>query len=256
MKISNVNNSKNIPLSIRNINKRFGHLWANKNISFDVETGKVIGLLGPNGAGKTTLIRICAGWLKPEKGEVIINGEKQSVSNLKTRLRLGVVSRDAALHGELTVTETLSLYASLYGLTGTDKKAACEEVISDYYLHEFVNKRIDTLSTGMFQRVAIARAMLHKPSVLLLDEPTVGLDPEVRKHIWDCLKNLKEQGVAMLFTTHYLEEAATLCDKIHLMVDAKVVLSVDSGSMDGSVKILEREYMKVVENETYAERII
>ncbi len=250
MKISNVNNSKNIPLSIQNINKRFGHLWANENISFDVEKGNVIGLLGPNGAGKTTLIRICAGWLKPEKGEVIINGKKQTVSNLQTRLHLGVVSRDAAMHGELTVNETLSLYATLYGLTGTDKKAACEEVISDYYIQEFVNKRISTLSTGMFQRVAIARAMLHKPSVLLLDEPTVGLDPEVRKHIWDCLKKLKEQGVAMLFTTHYLEEAATLCDKIHLMVDAKITLSISSDAIKDSPDFLHREYMRVVETKT------
>ncbi len=248
--------SINIPLSIQNVSKKFGDLWANKNISFDVAEGKVIGLLGPNGAGKTTLIRICAGWLKQESGIVLINNIKQSVSNLHTRLHLGVISRDAALHDELTVRETLSLYATLYGLKETDKKTACEKVIVDYYLQEFVNKRIDTLSTGMLQRVAIARAMLHNPSVLLLDEPTVGLDPEVRKHIWDCLKKLKEQGVAMLFTTHYLEEAATLCDKIHLMVDAQVVLSVDSDSMDGSVEILEREYMNAIKKETNKEKII
>jgi len=242
--------SNNISLSIQSVSKKFGVLWANKNVSFDVAEGKVIGLLGPNGAGKTTLIRICAGWLKPDAGTVFVNEKKQSVSNLQTRRHLGVVSRDAALHGELTVRETLGLYATLYGLNGKEKKDACENVVSDYYLQEFINKRIDALSTGMFQRVAIARAMLHNPSVLLLDEPTVGLDPEIRKHIWDCLEKLKVKGVAMLFTTHYLEEAATLCDEIHLMVDGKVVLSVDSGSMAGSVEGLEKEYMRAIEQET------
>ena len=250
MKISSVNNSISLPLSIQNISKRFGKFWANKDVSFDVSSGKVIGLLGPNGAGKTTLIRICAGWLKPESGFVKINGQKQAVSNLKTRTHLGIVSRDASLHGELTVRETLYLYGSLYGLKNQKIKLAIDESISNYRLEKFIEKKINSLSTGMLQRVSIARAMLHKPSLLLLDEPTVGLDPEVRKHIWDCLKELKEQGVAMLFTTHYLEEAANLCDTIHLMVDAKITLSISSDEIKDSPGFLHREYMRVVEDKT------
>jgi len=242
------NNFIKIPLSIQNISKSFGDFWANKNVSFDVPSGEVIGLLGPNGAGKTTLIRICAGWLKPDSGVVKINGQKQAVSNLKTRVHLGIVSRDASLHGELTVRETLYLYGSLYGLKNQEIRLAIEEAISNYCLEKFIEKKIDSLSTGMLQRVSIARAMLHKPSLLLLDEPTVGLDPEVRKHIWDCLKELKEKGVAMLFTTHYLEEAANLCNTIHLMVDAKISLSISSEKINDSPDFLQSEYMRVVEN--------
>ena len=248
MKKSKENNTVNLPLSIQNVSKKFGEIWANKNVSFDVPKGKVIGLLGPNGAGKTTLIRICAGWLKSEKGEVKINGQKQAVSNLKTRTHLGIVSKDASLHGELTVRETLFLYGSLYGLRNQEIKLAIEESITNYCLEKFIEKKIGSLSTGMLQRVSIARAMLHNPSLLLLDEPTVGLDPEVRKHIWDCLKKLKEKGVAMLFTTHYLEEASNLCDTIHLMVDAKITLTISSENIQASPDFLQREYMRVVEN--------
>jgi ABC-2 type transport system ATP-binding protein len=233
-------------LEVEQVTMSYGRVKAVDDVSLGVRSGAIVGLLGPNGAGKTTLIRCCAGWLRPEAGLVRIEGEVQSATNLRARAHLGVVSRDAPLAPELTVRETLHLRATLYGLAGKQRKERCTAAIEEYCLSEFANKRVGALSTGMLQRTAVACAMLHEPSLLLLDEPTVGLDPEVRQHIWHCLRGLAARGVAMLFTTHYLEEAAILCSEIHLMCQGRISLSRDNDGVHASAAELEREYLQIV----------
>ena len=245
--------SEHAPLSIRDVSKRYGSLWANRDVTFEVFPRMIVGLLGPNGAGKTTLIRVCAGLLQPDSGTVTIDGLRQSLTELHTRSRFGIVSQDVPFHKDLTVEETLLMQATLYGLHGDARKDVCSEAIENYRMTEFARRRIGVLSTGMSQRVAIACAMLHKPKLLLLDEPTVGLDPEVRHHIWQCLKELEAQGVAMLLTTHYLEEAAHLCRTVHLLLDGSIAMSMNPRAEDGTGQILEREYLRAVHRENEKE---
>jgi ABC-2 type transport system ATP-binding protein len=247
-------NDEHAVLRIENVTKSYGRLRAVDDVTLDVPSSAIVGLLGPNGAGKTTLIRCCAGWLRPEAGQVTINGEIQSATNLRAREHLGVVSRDAPLAPELTVTETLRLRATLYGLSRAQSRERCAAAIDEYCLDEFARQRIGTLSTGMLQRTSIACAMLHEPSLLLLDEPTVGLDPEVRHHIWECLRTLATRGVAMLFTTHYLEEAAQLCTRIHVMCHGRITLSRRNDDRLATASELEQEYLRVVEEHAAEEQ--
>jgi len=239
-------------LATHDLGKRFGALWAVRGIHLALRPGSITGLLGPNGAGKTTLIRLCAGLLRPDAGHVSIAGEWQTPANLHTRARLGIVSADAPLAGELTVGHMLRLQGVLYGLHGARLHTACAHAVNEFCLSEFQRRRIGVLSTGMRQRTAIACAMLHQPEVLLLDEPTVGLDPDVRRHIWDCLRAVAQGGVAILLTTHYLEEAARLCQLVHLIVRGMVVMSIAPAEMGGSAERFEREYLRIVQQETGA----
>ncbi|MCX7002956.1 MAG: ABC transporter ATP-binding protein [bacterium] len=221
-------------LATHDLGKRFGALWAVRGIQLTLQSGSITGLLGPNGAGKTTLIRLCAGLLRPDAGHVSVAGVA------------------APLTGELTVMHMLRLQGVLYGLHGAHLRAACARAVDEFCLGEFQHRRISVLSTGMRQRAAIASAMLHQPELLLLDEPTVGLDPDVRRHIWDCLRAVAQRGVAILFTTHYLEEAARLCQLVHLIVRGTVVMSIAPADMDGSAERFEREYLRIVQQETGA----
>lgn len=233
-------------LSVENVSKLYGKQKANDNISLSSGEGEIVGLLGPNGAGKTTLIRICAGMLRPDSGKVIINNLEQSSGNLETRKQFGIVSNDVTFNNNLTVIETLQLISVLYGLKRKLIKNICEEAIETYHLSEFIKKRMGALSTGMRQRVAIACSLLHKPSLLLLDEPTLGLDPEMRRHIWQYLKALKTKGVTILLTTHYFEEVSNLCTSVHLLLNGAIAMSLNPNLENSSVEKLESEYLKAV----------
>jgi len=235
------------PLSIRRAAKRYGAIEALREVSLDVPAGSIVGLLGPNGAGKTTLIRMCAGWIEPDAGEVMLTGLRQTVSSLATRRCMGVVSRDAPLFDEFTVAETLRLHAALHGIHGSASADACAQAIDSYRLSDAAHRRVGVLSTGMRQRVAIACALLHRPAVLLLDEPTTGLDPEVRSHVWECLADAARSGVALLLTTHYLEEAARLCHSVHLLVSGSVSLTIAPGAGEAETRHLEHAYFDAVQ---------
>jgi ABC-type multidrug transport system ATPase subunit len=168
---------------------------------------------------------------------------------------LGVVSHDAPLYRELTVRETLILQGTLYELPGSTLRNTVTDALSRYRLESFANRRIDKLSTGMLRRVAIACALLHRPSVLLLDEPTVGLDPEVRQYIWGCLQAAARAGAALILTTHYLEEAAHLCNRVHLLVDGEIAVSLSPGENGHTSAQLEQAYQRAVAFETPHEEI-
>ncbi|GEM_PF-254290 len=231
------------PLCIDRVEKHYGAIKAVRALSLAVPAGAIVGLLGPNGAGKTTLIRMCAGWLDADAGGVFVGGVRQDTGALAPRRLLGVVSRDAPLLDELSVTETLRLHALLHGMHGAHAAAACAQALEEYRLQAFARRRIGVLSTGMRQRVAIACALLHRPAVLLLDEPTLGLDPDVRRHIWDCLQAAARRGVAMLLATHYFDEAATLCQTVHVLRDGAITLSLAPGANPDTARQLERAYL-------------
>ncbi len=242
-------------LFINSVSKRFGPILANRNISFAVRGGEICGLLGPNGAGKTTLIRQCAGWLEPDEGSIWIKGIRQAAGERRTRRLLGIVSHDAPLYSELTVRETLVLQGTLYELAGRALREAITDALSRYHIERFAGRRIGELSTGMRQRVAIACAMLHRPAVLLLDEPTIGLDPEVRRYIWDCLQAAARAGSALILTTHYLEEAAHLCRTVYLLVDGEIAVSLSPGEEGHTAALLEQAYQQAVAYESPREEI-
>jgi len=238
-----------VPLSIQHVAKHYGAITAVRDLSLAVPAGAIVGLLGPNGAGKTTLIRMCAGWLDADAGGVLVNGVRQDTDAAGPRRQLGIVSRDAPMIDELTVVETLRLHAMLHGLPGPATAAACTQALEEYRLQDFAKRRIGVLSTGMRQRVAIACALLHRPAVLLLDEPTVGLDPDVRQHIWACLQDAARRGVAMLLATHYFDEAATLCQTVHVLRNGAITLSLAPGANPDTARQLERAYLDALRAE-------
>lgn len=217
-------------LAVQGISKRYGGLWANRAVSLAVPAGGILGLLGPNGAGKTTLIRICAGLIAADAGTVLLCGQRFVRTDAAQRARLGLVSRDVPLQDELRVDETLRLQAALYGMDAAARATRCAQVVAQFHLEEFMQRRVGQLSSGMRQRTALAAAVIHTPAVLLLDEPTLGLDPEARQALWDCLRQLAAAGTAMLLTTHYLEEAHGLCSDVVVMVNGAPAHWVAAGA--------------------------
>jgi len=204
-------------LHLRDIGKRYDGRWVVHDVTLSVPAGEIIGILGHNGAGKSTVIRACAGWLRPDHGHIEVNGRMVCDTDLAARAALGVVSRDTPLYAFLSVREMVLFQASLQGMAAAAGATACRRVLSLCQLDAVAAQRISTLSSGMYQRVLLACALAHTPAVLLLDEPTTGLDPTVRQHVWAILRTLAAQGCAILLTTHYLEEAAYVCDAVHIL---------------------------------------
>ncbi len=204
-------------LHLRDIGKRYDGRWVVHAVTLTVPAGEIVGVLGHNGAGKSTVIRACAGWLCLDHGQVEVNGRVVCDRDLVARAALGVVSRDTPLYAFLSVREMVLFQASLQGMAAADGADACQRVLTLCQLDAVAAQHISTLSSGMYQRVLLACALVHTPAVLLLDEPTAGLDPTVRQHVWAILRTLAAQGCAILLTTHYFEEAAYVCDAVHVL---------------------------------------
>lgn len=237
----------NAAIQVNNVSRAFGTLHAVKNVSLAIPSGTIVGLLGPNGAGKTTLIRMCAGWLDADEGEVFLAGKRHTRDTHHTRRALGVVSRDAPLYNEFTVAQTLRLHAGFHGMSRAESRAACADICKTYHLDAWLSRRVGVLSTGMRQRVALAVALLHSPRVLLLDEPTVGLDPDVREHIWKLLRAAADRGVAMLLSTHYFDEAAHVCDRAHLLTDGNLGPAIYPQDEPHAVQALEKAFHAITQ---------
>ncbi len=209
---------------IQNLQKRYGTVEAVKDISFQVEPGEIFGLLGPNGAGKTTTIRCLCTLTKPDAGKVEVSGISVIDQPRAARRRLGYVAQEVALDKVLTGRELLQLQAALYHLPGNLAKKRIEEVIEILGLGEWADKKTGTYSGGMRRRIDLAAGLLHQPDVLVLDEPTVGLDIESRVVVWDLLRKLREAGTTVLITSHYLEEIDVLADRVAI-IDKGVVIA-------------------------------
>lgn len=209
---------------IQNLQKRYGSVEAVKDISFQVKPGEIFGLLGPNGAGKTTTIRCLCTLTTPDSGKVEISGISVIDQPRAARQRLGYVAQEVALDKVLTGRELLQLQAALYHLPGGAAKKRIEEVIGLLGLEEYADKKTGTYSGGMRRRIDLAAGLLHQPDVLVLDEPTVGLDIESRVVVWDLLRKLREAGTTVLITSHYLEEVDALADRVAI-IDRGVVIA-------------------------------
>jgi ABC-2 type transport system ATP-binding protein len=210
-------------LDIRHLRKSFGSIVAVDDVSFSVERGQLVGLLGPNGAGKTTTVSTIAGLITPEKGEVLVGGARLSGDTDPKKRRIGLVPQDLAMYDELSARANLRFFGALYGLSGAALDQAISRTLELVGLADRVNDRVATYSGGMKRRLNLAAGLLHDPDILLLDEPTVGVDPQSRNAIFDNLELLKSRGKALLYTTHYMEEVERLADRIVVMDRGKVI---------------------------------
>jgi ABC-2 type transport system ATP-binding protein len=210
-------------LELANLRKTFGELAAVSDVSFTVAPGQLVGLLGPNGAGKTTTVSMIAGLVAPDRGEVRIGGRRLSGDTDPLKRRIGLVPQDLALYDELTARQNLRFFGALYGLRGGGLAAAIADALALVGLADRAHDRVKTFSGGMKRRLNLAAGLLHDPDVLILDEPTVGVDPQSRNAIFDNLEALKRDGKALLYTTHYMEEAERLADRIIVLDHGRVI---------------------------------
>lgn len=211
-------------IEIRSLSKKYGDFTALDNVSLTIEKGTIFGLLGPNGAGKSTLIKVLSCQSRPSGGHAFISG-LDVVSDKKEVLSIiGVVPQENSFYDELTVNENLLYFGSLYGVPIIEIKKRSHKILDLLHLSEKSESYAGTLSGGMKTRLNIACALIHKPETLILDEPSVGLDPVSRKALWDTIRALNNEGTTILITTHYMEEADLLCDRILIMNRGKIVV--------------------------------
>jgi ABC-2 type transport system ATP-binding protein len=210
-------------LEARTLKKTYGKLTAVDGVSLQARAGETIGLLGPNGAGKTTTVSMIAGLLRPDSGEVLIEGSPLRGDTDPIKRKIGLVPQDIALYDELSANDNLSFFAALYELSSAVAKGAIKNALDLVGLNDRAKDKVGTFSGGMKRRLNLAAALLHDPQILLLDEPTVGVDPQSRNAIFDNLLTLKARGKTLLYTTHYMEEAERLCDRIIIIDHGKVI---------------------------------
>jgi ABC-2 type transport system ATP-binding protein len=210
-------------LEVKNLAKNYGKLIAVTGVSFRADRGETIGLLGPNGAGKTTTVSIIAGLLSPDSGEVLIEGKQVKSDTDPVKLKIGLVPQDMALYDKLSARDNLTFFAALYSLAGAKAKQAIDDALNLVGLSDRAGDKVETYSGGMKRRLNLAAALLHDPQILLLDEPTVGVDPQSRNAIFDNLEALKKRGKTLIYTTHYMEEAERLCDRIVIIDHGKMI---------------------------------
>jgi ABC-2 type transport system ATP-binding protein len=215
-------------LTLTNVRKRYGNLTAVDDLTLTVRRGEVLGLLGPNGAGKSTTVSLAVGLLKPDDGSVVIEG-LGSPSFARVRARMGVAPQSLAVYDLLTGEENLRFFGEVYGLSGSRLSRRVSECLSFVGLSERARDRAGDYSGGMKRRLNLAAALVHQPDVLLLDEPTVGVDPQSRNAIFDNIESLNRDGLTVIYTTHYMEEAERLCDRIAI-IDAGRLLAL--GTLD------------------------
>ena len=217
------------------LRKSYGDNVAVDGLNFEIKRGETFGLLGPNGAGKTTTISMLVGLLRPDEGSVSVALSDSTTGdpcNASVRSTIGIAPQSLSLYDELTAKENLDFFGSLYGLAGSKLRDRVIWSLGFAGLEDRQHDRVGTFSGGMRRRLNIAVALIHEPQVLLLDEPTVGVDPQSRNHIFDSITQLKSEGITLLYTTHYMEEAQRLCDRVAI-VDHGKLLALDS--VDGLV---------------------
>ncbi len=209
-------------LDAKNLRKTFKELVAVKDVSFRIASGETYGLLGPNGAGKTTSISMVAGLLERDAGEVVVVGRPMTTTATAAKGAIGLVPQDIAIYPDLSARENLTFFGHLYGLGGKDLKHRIDEVLETVGLRERADDRSDEFSGGMKRRLNIGIGLLHGPKLLILDEPTVGVDPQSRNAILESVEQLGEEGMAVLYTTHYMEEAERLCDRVGIIDEGEI----------------------------------
>jgi len=210
-------------IEVLDLRKSFGETHAVQGVSFDVRQGEIFSLLGPNGAGKTTILSMLCCLLRPDQGDARVLGHSILEDPMGVKAVLGVVPQEIALYEDLTAYENLVFWGKMYGLRGQDLRSRVDEILETINLRERAGERVGRYSGGMKRRVNIGVALLHKPKVIYMDEPTVGIDPQSRRSILDSVVMLKDQGMTVLYTTHYMEEAQELSDRIAIMDHGQLI---------------------------------
>jgi ABC-2 type transport system ATP-binding protein len=222
-------------LDVTRLRKSFGSLVAVDDVSFALEAGQLVGLLGPNGAGKTTTVSMIAGLVTPERGEVLVGGRRLAGDTDPAKRRLGLVPQDLALYEELSARDNLRFFGALYSLAGRALETAIAQALDLVGLADRARDPVKAFSGGMKRRLNLAAGIIHDPDILLLDEPTVGVDPQSRNAIFDNLEALKARGKALLYTTHYMEEAERLADRIVVIDHGRVIADDTLAGLQSSV---------------------
>jgi len=218
-------NLNNYILQVEGLNVYYGNFQAVRDVSFTVLPGEIFGLLGPNGAGKTSTLSAVEGLLKPRSGKVMVSGYDNHEKPLHARAAIGVQLQATSFQPELTVIEILQLYSGIYGLSMSKEKLL--QILESIKLKEAAGKKFGQLSSGQQQRVSLAIATLHEPRLVLLDEPTTGLDPQSRRQLWERMEAMRENGHSILLTTHSMEEAEAVCDRIAI-IDHGRLIAIDT----------------------------
>lgn len=210
-------------IKVQAISKSFGTIQALNNVSFNIKKGEIFGFLGPNGAGKSTTINILNTLLSSDTGQVLINGLDLQKDKEACKRLIGVVPQEIALYEDLSAYDNLLFWGGLYGVSKQELVIKADETLKMVGLYDRKDDAISTFSGGMKRRINIASALLHNPKVLLMDEPTVGVDPQSRNHIFDVIEKLNKEGMTIIYTTHYMEEAERLCDTIAIIDKGQII---------------------------------
>ena len=229
-------------LEVINLRKSYGDFVAVRGISFTVARGEVFGLLGPNGAGKSTSMMMISGLLPASGGTIRIDGLTLDPSNRDLRRRLGIVPQELAIYPDLTAQENMEFFGRLYGVRGTALTRKVDEILDRVGLTDRATDPVDEFSGGMQRRLNFAVALLHEPELLILDEPTVGIDPQSRTHLLNCVRDLQAQGLSVIYASHYMEEVEAICERVAI-VDAGEILVCDTlenllGRTTGEVRVV------------------
>ena len=236
-------------LEVQNLVKKYGDLMAVNGISFSVQEGEIFSLLGPNGAGKTTTISILSTLFLPTAGDAFVCGHSVTKEPMAVKRAIGVVPQEIALYEDLTALENLTFWGKMYGLSGSELSARIDEVLEQIGLKDRAKQRIKTYSGGMKRRVNIGVGLLHKPRALFMDEPTVGIDPQSRRAILDSVKELNRSGMTILYTTHYMEEAQELSDRVGIIDHGELIALGTQKELTAQVGQMDTLILHLGENE-------
>jgi len=236
-------------LEVKDLVKQYGDFTAVKGVSFDIKEGEIFSLLGPNGAGKTTTISMLSTLYTPTSGDATIGGHSISKDPMAVKQVIGVVPQDLALYEDLTAKENLVFWGQMYGLSGKALNSRVDEVLDQIGLVDKAKNRVKTYSGGMKRRVNIGVGLLHKPRLLFMDEPTVGIDPQSRRAILDTVKDLNKQGMTVLYTTHYMEEAAELSNRVGIIDHGELIALGTQDELTKQVGQTDTLILHISENE-------
>ena len=224
--------------NMKKVVKRYGDFTALDHLDLSIKEGEILGLLGPNGAGKTTAIRSLTGLVPVDSGEITVFGQKQHINNVDIRRNMGLVTQDISVFTDMTAEQNLRYFGGLYGLKGTELTANVARVLKFIGLTDRAKKKPGTFSGGMQRRLNIGCALVHRPKLVIMDEPTVGIDPQSRNHILDSVREIAAEGTTVIYTTHYMEEVQAICNRISIMDSGRVIAD---GTLDELVGRIQHE---------------
>ncbi len=214
---------RSVEVEVQHLVKTFGEHEAVKDVSFTIGKGEIFGLLGPNGAGKSTTINMMCGYIESTSGDTLIDGQSITRETRKVKRMIGVVPQEIALYNDLNALENLEFFGAIYGLSAKVRKERAQALLHFVGLYDRRKEAVKKFSGGMQRRINMAIALMHQPAFLMMDEPTVGVDPQSREHIFATIEQLRDQGTTILYTTHYMEEAERLCNRIAIMDEGQII---------------------------------